>query len=278
MQGEPTVSGWSFPTRPVILLASFTFANNFIRHFLENELKGTVLLGVILAALFVLILLAVKSDGIRLNALYSLSLPLIVAASLCVLFPLSGFGTAGAMMSNAAYTLFSIYVTALLCSISYRFGVDALWLFGFANGSVSLGSLLSTLLSNHFDIVEDNSIMLTAMVSIVILAFVILYAAFSGSKDLASSWGIEPIGRKDEQQTEALEMLEDKCGRISRRFGLTRREEEVLLLLAQGDTFSRVEEKLSISNSTLKTHSRHLYAKIGVSGKTDLERFVKEYR
>jgi DNA-binding CsgD family transcriptional regulator len=58
--------------------------------------------------------------------------------------------------------------------------------------------------------------------------------------------------------------------------GLTRREEEVATLLIQDVGFATIEDSLSISNSTLKTHARHIYAKFGVSGRHELAELVYE--
>jgi DNA-binding CsgD family transcriptional regulator len=261
--------------RPMVLLGTFTFANNFVRHFLSDELKGVVLVGVMLAAAFVILLLAARSERFEMGVLYSASLPLIVAASLCVLFPAAGFGVAGAILSNAAYALFSIFTTSVLCSISYGYGVSAPWLFGFAQAAVGAGTLASNLIVGRFDFVESDPMLLTATTSIVVMAFVSLYAVFSGSGDSSGSWGIERTGAQSE---DPLDDLQDSCARVFRRFGLTRREEQVMALLVQGDSFAQVEEKLSISNSTMKTHARHVYAKVGVSGRAELGEFVRRYR
>jgi len=51
----------------------------------------------------------------------------------------------------------------------------------------------------------------------------------------------------------------------SRPAGLTRREVEVLRLLARGRTLSQVAEELVISESTAHTHAAHVYEKAGVS-------------
>lgn len=266
MQGEEPASGWSFPVRPVILLATFTLANNFVRHFLDSDFKGTVLLGVMLAAAFVIVLLLWRGARFDLGVLYAFCLPLVVAGSLCVLIALPGVGTVGAILTNAAYTLFSIFVTVLLCSISYRYGVDAPWLFGIANASISLGSLAAGFLGGQIERLGGGSLVLTLVVSAVVVVFACLYVTFSGKDMLAGSWGITrpgPEGREVEDNGERL-------ARAARVHGLTRREEEVLVLLVGNASFAQIEEDLAISNSTLKTHARHIYAKFDVSGRHEL--------
>lgn len=274
MQGEPTVTGWSFPARPIALLFTFTFANSFIRHFLTADLKGAVLLGVVVAAAAVLAA-AWRYRGFDLRALYAVCLPVVVAACLCVLVGLPGFGVAGGLLANGAYAVFSIFTTVLLCSISFRYGVDALWLFGFAQAAVSLGSTLSGALVSRVDFVAADPALLTLTVGCVIMVFVTLYAAFSGPRAFDDSWGVTRAADEGAADTGDEALLAERCARLARRCGLTRREEEVLALLAQDMSFAEVEERLVISNSTLKTHARHVYAKLGVSGKKELAELVR---
>ncbi len=271
MQGETPRAGWSFPIKPVALLASFTFANSFVRQFLTVDLRGMALLGVIAAACLVLALQPLLNRR-GLQPLYALAFPLVIAGSLCVLVTLPGFGTAGALLTNAAYTLFSIFVTVLLCSISYRYGVNALWLFGYAQAAVSLGSLGANLLGTQVDFVAHDPMLLTLTVAAVVVAFSCLSVTFGGDRDRAEAWGIVQTGAGEHT---SVDRLEERCARLARQHGLTRREEEVVLLLVQGVPFSQIETDLCVSNSTLKTHARHIYAKVGVAGRKELGELVE---
>lgn len=280
MQGETPSFGWSVPWKPIVLLGTYTFANSFVRHFLVNDLKGAVLVGVMVAASVTIVLLARRRERLSLRTLYSSSLPLIVAASLCVLIALPGFGTLGGTLSNAAYTLFSIYATILLCNVAYRDGVNPLWLFGFACASTSLGSFASSLLTSRVDFIAAEPTVLTLAISAVIMVFICLYVAFDAGKESAKAWGITRESNKTNAPTQASESepIEECCARLARRFGLTRREEEVMALLARDVPYSQVETELSIANSTLKTHVRHIYAKLGVADKRELVELVGSRR
>lgn len=68
MQGEAPSSGWSVPWRPIVLLGTHTFANSFVRHFLVNDLKGAVLIGVMIAASVTIALLARRRERLGLLA------------------------------------------------------------------------------------------------------------------------------------------------------------------------------------------------------------------
>ena len=55
-----------------------------------------------------------------------------------------------------------------------------------------------------------------------------------------------------------------RCEELAGRCGLTPREREVLELVAEGLEPSQIEQTLFLSHNTLKTHLRHIYAKLGV--------------
>lgn len=65
-----------------------------------------------------------------------------------------------------------------------------------------------------------------------------------------------------------------KCKNIALECGLTPRELEVLIILAQGNTLARVQEELVISEGTAITHRRNIYRKLDVHSKQELIDFV----
>lgn len=66
------------------------------------------------------------------------------------------------------------------------------------------------------------------------------------------------------------------CDAIAERYLLSRREAEVLELLAKGYNSAYIQEKLYISEGTVKTHVRHIYRKLDVHSQQDLMRMVEE--
>jgi DNA-binding CsgD family transcriptional regulator len=62
-----------------------------------------------------------------------------------------------------------------------------------------------------------------------------------------------------------------------RRAGLTRREAEVLRLVARGMNNARVGEKLFISPRTVDTHLTSIYHKLGVSSRSAATRYALEH-
>ena len=66
------------------------------------------------------------------------------------------------------------------------------------------------------------------------------------------------------------ETLKNRCDLLSERYKLSAREEDVLLLLAQGRTRTIIQARLVMSEGTAKTHITHIYEKMGVRSHQEL--------
>lgn len=63
---------------------------------------------------------------------------------------------------------------------------------------------------------------------------------------------------------------------VAQRCGLTQRETEVLLLLANRYNAQAIADVLVISETTAKTHMRKIYAKLGVHTQRELISYIEE--
>ncbi len=68
-----------------------------------------------------------------------------------------------------------------------------------------------------------------------------------------------------------------KNTKVSGEIKITRREIEVLKLIANGDTTRTISEKLHIAPTTVETHRRNLIEKTGVTNSKGLVRFAVEH-
>ena len=59
---------------------------------------------------------------------------------------------------------------------------------------------------------------------------------------------------------------------------ITRREKEVLELIAEGSTNNEIADRLFISSATVDTHRKNLLAKLGAKNTASLVRIAMEYR
>ena len=70
--------------------------------------------------------------------------------------------------------------------------------------------------------------------------------------------------------------FETACATVAEKHRLTARETEVFELLARGRTSPVIQEKLVLSHNTVKTHVRHIYAKLDVHSQQELISMVEE--
>ncbi len=68
--------------------------------------------------------------------------------------------------------------------------------------------------------------------------------------------------------------IDARCEALAREFDLTEREVEVMKLLAKGRSKSFIAEELYISENTVRGHARHLYAKLDIHTKAELQDIV----
>lgn len=151
----------------------------------------------------------------------------------------------------------------LLCIITV-FGLDLrkAEYFAVANLCWGLGTVAGNFL--HEGIGAAHSGLLSDISSFTCLMTIVLFLAFSGV------W-TSSLGRTAALSSKA--PLED----IAREAGLTPRETEVALLLLEGRSLRIVQEELFISEGTARTHTKRIYAKLGVHSKQELIDYFKEH-
>lgn len=104
------------------------------------------------------------------------------------------------------------------------------------------------------------------------LAFFILFTL------LSPVFFREVFPQKEEEEGESAREEEPLARRRRRmqEYKLTAREQELVLLLLQGDTLKECAATLDISLDTVKFHSKNIYRKLGVSGRSELLSFFKD--
>ena len=65
--------------------------------------------------------------------------------------------------------------------------------------------------------------------------------------------------------------------RQAESYGLSPRETEVFVLLAQGRNRTYIQNTLFLAEGTVKTHTSRIYQKLGVSNRQDMITLVQEF-
>ena len=72
------------------------------------------------------------------------------------------------------------------------------------------------------------------------------------------------------ERSEEEERREERCRELVETYRLSPREEEVLLLLAEGKTGRVIQQELFIAEGTFKAHTRHIYEKMSINTRKEL--------
>ena len=67
-----------------------------------------------------------------------------------------------------------------------------------------------------------------------------------------------------------------RCDNLAAQYELTARETEIMGLIAQRKSRAKIGQELFLSQNTVKTHVRHLYAKLGARSKADVIALFEE--
>lgn len=69
--------------------------------------------------------------------------------------------------------------------------------------------------------------------------------------------------------------LANVCERVSKRYGLSPREEEVLVYVGQGYNSPYIAKALFISDSTVRSHLKSIYRKTEAASRMDLVDLIR---
>jgi DNA-binding CsgD family transcriptional regulator len=87
---------------------------------------------------------------------------------------------------------------------------------------------------------------------------------------LIRSWNTTLLFGEATTDTRETDVLKSRISAVGVHFGLTKREEDVLGILAQGHSLVRVQQELFISEGTAITHRRKIYQKLNIHSKAEL--------
>ena len=76
----------------------------------------------------------------------------------------------------------------------------------------------------------------------------------------------------------ALSRDEVKAALFAESFGLTRREGKVFSYLSKGRSLPYIADELFVTTGTVKTHTTHIYRKLGVNSRQELLDLFEEWK
>ncbi|MDR2196544.1 MAG: LuxR C-terminal-related transcriptional regulator [Coriobacteriales bacterium] len=267
-----TWGAFSFPWKPILVVCLYSFSFGMHESIFTVYLSKNSGIGELFAALFVVLAVSFYRETFKFSSIWKLAMPLMLAS----LIPFSSLFPAGSALSDffalASYTLYTILIMAILSNLVYRYGVCALWIFGIERAVRLLAVQAGFAVTNAVRLTAAPQIADTILIVSIALFITIATKFFFSEKGLSAPWGVvlkKPIAQDRELYLEK-NRLGVKCRNLAKQCGLTSREEEILLLLAQNKKLKAIEKELFVAKSTVKTHVKHLYQKLDVHSRTEL--------
>ena len=268
-------TAFTFPWKLIVLLGVFSFAYGLRQGTLVAGAgqHSSISTGIAMGAVFVLTYFL--SDRLDVARLCRLPLPIMVLGLLLV--PAEGlFGqVVSSYLIAIAYTLVTFTVGILFYDMSKRTGVAIAPLIAGMNVMqifVVIGTYVSSGIETLF---PEGALAHTVTSVLVCVTLVVLFVLLFSERELANRWGIRVL-QESSLATEARESdhLAERCDELVRTYGLTPREAEVLRELARQKDNQAIARNLVIAPGTLKAHTRHIYEKMGIHTRSELNELL----
>ena len=293
--------GGFFP-RLVLVITLFSLVVGIVKGFatLTQSLgsanaSGSII--VFLTGVIVVVLLIFAGLTLRDFDISQLYYPIIIFACLGILLvPLLGeLGPAQSMFVSIAYTLFIAMIWCLLAHVANRTDLSSTQVFGWGRGASAAGTTIGWYVGSSIaGFLESDSTAMVAlsigMVFILLIASMLVFNEHTINLALVKTGSTatrepqpcaEPVPEPEpdepaEQHNKGL--WTKSCKDLAEANKLSKRERDVLFLLAKGRSIDYIANDLGISFNTAKSHIRHVYVKLGVHSKQELLNIIEEHR
>lgn len=270
-----------------MVLAVFVFAlvENSVRANVVYEMSldvtqdsNSVIMLVRIAMAAAFAFLATVDRNIDFGRIYSFVM--VAAVAFVAFVPVFGPLNVGWSMSvTAVSVVFEFVIWCILAFVVFQKRVSFVLVFGFGYGSFMLGSALGWLESIYvIPLIANPSWQLATYLVLALAVLACVFVLFSerdfdklfmpesDEESLSSLFGINPFHAADAKKGSFGATVDLAC----EQFGLSPRERDVLRYLAMGYSADAVAERLGVSWNTARTHSRNIYAKMGVHSRQEL--------
>lgn len=197
------------------------------------------------------------------------------------------------LIVTVGYTAFDVMCWTVLCETSFFRHRSAISLVGFGrtlvHGGIVLGVILGSLIPLTSLSATSSTIAITSVGYLLVVAVILLMG------DNGGIWLLLQYGTLFERSGGAPQQASaDSCGappdtqrataealvfaKVATRYGLTAREREVVELFGVGRSTAFIAQQLCISESTAKSHVRHIYAKCGIHNRQELLDLIESER
>lgn len=271
-----------------VTFAIYGFVYSFISMYsasVESASTPLRVLGFASAGIILLVAILVSRKRLSLSRLYWVLQPVFIAGLLFIAEQASW----GVGLVNFGYVLLLLLCTLTVCEIGRRFEQPcfyiAIFVFGIGSAfcclGVAAGHIVSLVLPP-----ESHAHIYISWALVILLAVYTAVSSRNGGFNFNIKFDSQALDKATEDdeladphnmslsKTIYHEAVHQRCLAFGHNFGLTQRETEVLVLVAQNQSTAEIATGLSLSHSTVKVHIHNVLRKLGLHHRSDLMRLV----
>lgn len=238
-----------------------------------------------LAGAIVLLLVTLLRKRMSVHSIMYVSLPIMLLGLLVASLADSFAPTLVQMCVNTGTTMLTVFTLIVVSDRAYRFGFSAVFLISILRAILYVGTLIGMFLVNATATAGGSGYRVLLYIGALLIATAGTFFWLKGPSIAV----MFPAGDQRQAECEAPEALSSlqsslpdqinqyrsmmlaRCAQLSEENRLSPRETEVLVCLARGMSIPRIENELTISANTVKTHVNHIYRKLGIHSRDELK-------
>ena len=251
--------------------------------------------GMLVAAVTVLAAWRSKSLRLSITAVYRLLFPFLITSLLAL--PLLGLEYAR-LLAAALYAAYSAAIMLMMmqcAQVSRDRGINPIIIYGYYGTIVyalhDLGFIGGSL-AEGWALTGVAPLAVVALIAVWALGLMQFIGTGGFSDVLRGRGRAEPIELVSPRRTasrpasasapddagQPLDLIATQSQIVREHYRLTAREAEVMELIARGHSVARIAESLVVSENIIRTHSKHLYTKLGIHKKQELVDLLEGFR
>lgn len=284
---------------PFIGLMVFAYVMG-VRKYILFDLVYVEILGGMVGAFLAVSICFVKRAKPLLPFIYQVAMP-IFALVILVLSAMPFGGTLVWMHTCLSYIFFGaigVFSMASLCAMAHAKEFNPILIYGSTTAAFSLASAFGLVCGTLPLFFAESGEAMLNLIEACYFAFLLAYPLVAGWKKIRSYDADVSVGAdfeysmrsgvfldpqrldsaahrlsKDDQETPN---VADRCAKVAENCKLSPRETEIFGYLGRGHGIVFIAETLVISESTVRTHVKNIYKKIGVSSREELLQLVDQ--
>ena len=222
--------------------------------------------GFALAACSIVTLCLSRGKVIELRGLYNLALLFAEIALLGASLSTMALVVVG-VFNGAAYCFFAVFCFTVYATICLRHHANPIRVFGIAIACECFASLAGIqFCSTAMAIEVPRGTILVFLSALLAVTFLFLFS----DAQYRSDWGTRRARPSVDSVMQYYYTLPDVCTALAKQYGLSKREETVLQLLAQKKSGPDIAAELFVSVPTVKSHTQNIYRKLEVHSRAEL--------